>query len=82
LVTHGRDIGKQSEAPPSECATASCNQTNAAAINTQGPSLPAQPPHAPAKAVHWRPLWLHFQQGFRTLWANKIQTALSGVGNF
>ncbi len=33
-----------------------------------------------SRASSGTPIWMHFQQGFRTLWANKIRTALSVLG--
>lgn len=82
LVTHEEDIGRQAKRLIRMRDGVIQTDERLAPITTDRKLRAEHRPHAPdarAKAAS-APISLHMQQGFRTLWANKIRTALSVLG--
>lgn len=82
LVTHEEEIGKQAKRLIRMRDGVVQSDERLLPIGSPKVLREAHLPHAPserAKAAT-APLSQHFQQGFRTLWANKIRTALSVLG--
>lgn len=82
LVTHEEEIGRQAKRLIRMRDGVIQTDERLQPIGTSQKLRHAHEPHKPnAKAIAASaPLSLHFQQGFRTLWANKIRTSLSVLG--
>ncbi|CAN5677465.1 ABC transporter permease [soil metagenome] len=82
LVTHEEEIGRQAKRLIRMRDGVIQSDERLQPIATTERLLEAHVAHRPSAAAKTAsaPLWLHFQQGFRTLWANKIRTALSVLG--
>ncbi len=82
LVTHEEEIGRQAKRLIRMRDGVIQSDERLQPIGTSPKLRHEHEPHGPSTkaAASSAPLSLHVQQGFRTLWANKIRTSLSVLG--
>jgi macrolide transport system ATP-binding/permease protein len=82
LVTHEEEIGRQAKRLIRMRDGVIQSDERLSEIRTSPKLIEAHETHGTSLNIKssGAPLWLHFQQGFRTLWANKIRTSLSVLG--